>query len=126
MDLGTQTTKDFAQQLEDCRAQISCEHPAPTQARKDRVPMRKKMMTNLMHTTRQFFLSTSCRSSNTGPNTLQTRHSYGAVGYYIDPGTGRLTPDRPDYEGRKVLQIIECKFATDLDMHEVINRIPEL
>ena len=30
----------------------------------------------------------------------------GAVmGYYIDPDTGRLTPD-PDYEGRRVLQII--------------------
>ena len=45
-----------------------------------------------------------------------------AVGYYIDPDTGVLKPD-PTYKGPRALQLIECKYATDMDMHEVINHI---
>ena len=48
-----------------------------------------------------------------------------AVGYLVDPVTKKLVPD-PSYTGRRALQIIECKYSTDLNMDEIMNLILEL
>ena len=115
MDLGIKPTKNFEQQLEDCRADLLKPDPAsPDEEEADEDKPDALYATILP----EYLLPQSHRPRHYKPDIVR------AVGYYIDTSTGKLVPD-PTYEGRRVMQIIECKFATDTDMHQTVNKITE-
>ena len=116
MDLGIQPTRDFEQQLEDCRADISQPPARNANSEDDDDTKPDEHYTTILP---EYLLPAEHRPQRCKPDIVR------AVGFLIDPHTGRLTPDL-EYRGRRVLQLIECKYATDTNMHEVIARIREI
>ena len=112
MDLGIQSTRDFEQQLEDCRADL-LQTPADSPEETDDQDHKPDQYYATILP--EYILPRQHRPPHYKPDIVR------AVGYYIDSTTGRLAED-PDYTGRRALQLIECKFSTDTDMHEIITR----
>ena len=121
MDLGRQATRDFVQQLEDCRVEIITlpTPPAETHDPPTEDPDEDKPDSHYHTVLPEYLLPTANRPTHYKPDIIR------AVGYLTDHTTGQLTPDLT-YTGRRVLQIIECKFATDTDMHETTTKIKRL
>ena len=118
MDLGRQPVTDFEKQLKDCRTEAhqapdrtdpAGEGPMDTEVEEKSDERYKTILP-------EYILPKDKRPPHYKPDMVR------AVGYNIDPDSGTLTPD-PTYTGPRALQLIECKYATDTDMHEVIDRI---
>ena len=118
MDLGKQPVKDFEEQLKECRTEAQQAPDRTDQAGEETMDNEAEEKRDDKYKTilPEYILPKNKRPHHYKPDIVR------AVGYYIDPDTGKLKPD-PTYKGPRVLQLIECKYATDMDMHEVINHI---
>ena len=118
MDLGKQPVKDFEEQLKECRTEAQQAPDRTDQAGEETMDNEAEEKRDDKYKTilPEYILPKNKRPHHYKPDIVR------AVGYYIDPDTGELKPD-PTYTGPRVLQLIECKYATDMDMHEVINHI---
>ena len=108
MDLGIQPTRDFNQQLETCRADTL---PAPDCSPDSEQDPDTKPDSHYSTSIPAYLLPTQYRPEHYKPDIVR------AVGYYLDQDTKALIPD-PEFQGRRTLQLIECKYATDTNMHE--------
>ena len=114
MDLGRKPIKDFdaASILDILKQPTSAATPAatldPEDDWKDRAPQT---------TVPDHILPKSCRPRHYKPDMVR------AVGFYRNTD-GTLAPD-PTYLGLKRLQLIECKYSTDFDTHDIIDSIQE-
>lgn len=114
MDLGRKPIKDFdATSISDILKQpAKADPPAgtldPEDDWKDQAPKT---------TIPDHVLPKHCRPRHYKPDMVR------AVGFYLNPD-GTLTPD-PNYHGQKRLQLIECKYSTDTDTHDISNSIHE-
>ena len=118
MDLGRQPVKDFEEQLKECRTEAQHAPDRTDQAGEETMDKEAEEKRDDKYKTilPEYILPKNKRPHHYKPDMVR------AVGYYIDPDTGVLKPD-PTYKGPRALQLIECKYATDMDMHEVINHI---
>ena len=126
MDLGNGPVRDFDTQLK-----IEREHtfhqthenhmggtPSPTPPSTGEEGMQDyKSDVHYTTTVPDYLLPPEDRPQHCKPDIIR------AVGYTLCPSSGMLIPDLT-YKGRRVLQIIECKFSTDFNMHEVVDHIP--
>ena len=127
MDLGAKPVKDFRHATETFRNEIaSSSHqpltydpqtdpPPSTQAlpEEGREPPDDRVKIALP----EYILPAEHRPQHYKPDIIR------AIGYILENGT--LTRD-PTYHGPRSLQIIECKYSTDYNMHEIIEHITEL
>jgi len=114
MDLGQKTVADFKTlqipPLDTAPAQLdTITHPSQKGMHDD------KAYPNYPQTIPEYILPAQHRPHHHRPDLIR------AVGYILTPD-GRLTKDIT-YRGRRHLQLIECKYSTDGNTHDIIEHI---